>query len=108
MYTKTIINAVAANANLTTSAHEVQFRVMDNANLSCEVVMTGNGTTGVVKLQASDNGTTFYDVEDATVTLTAAGTFSFSMSNVLHKYYRLDYAKGDATTGTVTATLTFS
>lgn len=108
MYTKTMMDGVAANANLTTSAHEAQYRVMNNANLSCEVIMTGNGTTAVVKLQHSDNGTDFADTENATVTLTAAGRFEFSMSNVLHKHYRIDYNKGNATTGAVTTTLTFS
>lgn len=102
------MDAVAANANLTTSAHEVQYRVMNNANLSCEVTRTGDGTTGSVKLQASDNGTTFYDVDDATVTLVDNNPISFSLANAMKKYYRLDYAKGNATTGTVTATLTFS
>lgn len=108
MYQKTMIDGAAANANLTTSAHEVQYRVMNNANLSCEVTRTGDGTTGSVKLQASDNGTTFYDVDDASVTLDNNDTKSFSLANAMKKYYRLDYTKGNASTGIVTATLTLS
>lgn len=102
------MSAVAANADLTTSSHEVQYRLINNGNLSCEVTRTGNGTTGSVKLQASDNGTTFYDVDDATVTLVDTNPIAFSLANVMKKYYRLVYAKGNASTGTVTATLTLS
>lgn len=113
------MDAVAANANLTTSSTITEYpngenlakRPCEKGNLSVEVIMTGNGTTGVVKLQACDSGTAgdFKDVADATTgAMGAAGTYQFSMANAMKKYYRLVYAKGDATTGSITATLTFS
>jgi hypothetical protein len=119
MYKVTLMDAVLANANLTTSSTITEYPFGENGvkkpcekgNLSCEVIITGNGTTGSVKLQACDSGTAgdFQDVPDATTgAIGVAGTFQFSMANAMKKYYRLVYAKGDATTGIVTATLTFS
>lgn len=114
-----MMSAVDANANLTTDPTIMEYpyglngikKPCEKGNLSCEVIITGNGTTGSVKLQACDSGTAgdFQDVTDATTgPIGAAGTFQFSLNNVMKKYYRLVYAKGDATTGAVTSTLTFS
>lgn len=114
MYKITLLDAVAANANTTSTPTVLEYplgenmpkHVCDKGNISIEVVMTGNGTTGVVKLQSSDNGTTFNDVDNMSITLTAAGTYTIGMTNAMKKYYQLDYNKGNASTGAITATLT--
>lgn len=117
MYTVTMMDAVAANANLTTTATIYEYpyglngvkQTCDKGNVSLEVIATGtDGANGVVKIQQSDNGTTFSDVDSSYITITAAGTYPFTFSNAAKKYYRLDYAKGANTIGTITATLTFN
>lgn len=116
MYQVTLMDGVAANADLTTAATILEYPYGENGvkltctkgNLSMEVVSTSNGTTGVVKLQHSDNGTTFKDVDNGSIALTAAGTYTLLMTSVMKKYYIVVYTKGDGSTGIVTTTLTFS
>jgi hypothetical protein len=108
MYQKTIMDAVAANANLTSSSHEVQYRLMNNANAALEVISTGDGTTATIKLQHSDNGVTFTDAPDGSLALDSANTFTLLFGYVMKKYVRLVYDKGNNAAGAITATLTFS
>lgn len=117
MYTVTLMSAVDSNADLTTSSTIFEYPqglngcklVCEKGNLSVEVISTANGTTGTVKLQACDSGASgdFADVSDMSVSANS-GTVSCSMNFVMKKYYRLVYSKGNNTTGTITATLTFS
>lgn len=108
------INAATAATSTTGTAIVTPFSTMVRGNLAFVVTATGiDGTTGTVDLLHSADGTNFQKVDPTggttTITLTSATTFIITpITNIAMNYYRLDYAKGNNTTGTINATLTFS
>jgi len=112
MYQVTMQNAINANANNTSSSHEVQFPLMANANMKLTVVSTGNGTTATAKLLMSDDNVNFNYVQDSgsdyVLALSSASTFSGLLPSMMSKYIKVEYNKGDNTTGLISSTLTFS
>lgn len=119
MYTVTMMNSVVANANLTTSSTILEYpqgfngckHTCEKGNGSLEVIATGtNAADATVKLQHCDSGVSadFTDVENGSLSIIAAGAYTFVMTNVSKTYYRLVYEKGANTTGTIKSTLTFN
>lgn len=66
-----------------------------------------NAADSVLKLQASVDGTTFHDVPSATTTLVAAsGSGFYHVTDAYYHYFRLNYAHGTNTAGSITAKYT--
>lgn len=104
-----MLNAVPANADLTSN-----YLTMDDGVLigSIEVTTsaTFNGTTSTVTLQGSNDNVTFATVlqDDLTTSMAftlnaASSTYTWYLKAVLFKYYKIVYAKGDASAGSVSA-----
>lgn len=112
MYQVTTHNAVSAGASSTSSAHEIQYPLMANANMKIHAVSTGNGTTATLKVLMSDDNVNFDYVQDSgsdyVLALNSADTFSGLISSQMSKYIKIEYNKGDNATGLITIIVTFS
>jgi len=70
------------------------------------IVVTAAGidqADAVLKVQASIDGTIFVDVAGATVTIASAASFSIEVSSAMYKFFRVNYAEGTNSAGTITA-----
>lgn len=62
-----------------------------------------NHTDGTIKFQGSVDGVFYDDIGSPTTLSTASGHQSFSLIDEPYKYFRIVYAHGTNTTGTITA-----
>jgi len=72
---------------------------------SCQVSWAGLAGTGALKLQESNNGTTWDDIAGATISVTGAtghGTIRLA-NNIVTKFIKVNYAHGTVSAGTVSA-----
>lgn len=68
------------------------------ALISVHLTNSGDATTGVVKLQGSnDNGLTWVDILNATKNVTTAGTYGFQTADLAFKTARVNYVQAGGT-----------
>ncbi|MCC7514534.1 MAG: hypothetical protein IT212_07560 [Bacteroidia bacterium] len=109
-YYSTMLNGVAGDTTVTSGVSTIPNGVKIG---SIEIVTNSayNGTTGTATLQGSNDNSTFATVKqddnstDMEFTLATASTYTWYLKAVLFKYYRIAYAKGNASAGTVTANM---
>jgi hypothetical protein len=120
MYKVTMLNAVSAGSNVTSAATIFEYpnglngvkHVCEKGNMKLNVVSTGNGTTATCKILISEDGINYTYLQDSgsdyVLPLPSATTFYSVMPYMDSTYVKIDYLKGDNTTGEITATLTFN
>lgn len=97
-----LLTAQAAGADFNSSS----INILSYKGYFVSITWTGlNAADAVLKLQASNDGSTFHDVAGATVTLAATpGSHFFQVTDAYYKLFRLNFAHGTNTTGSVSAT----
>jgi hypothetical protein len=98
----------AASAGFDSSSIELGDNLSIN-NMSMHVIGTGlNTADSTVKLQSSNNNTDWVDVVDGSLTLTSSTSFYLIAGNVAMKYYRVVFANGTNSAGTIQVLLNFN
>jgi hypothetical protein len=73
--------------------------------VSAQALVTGGASpTGILKLQASNDGINYTDVPSATVSISADGSYLIPVVNVAYEFIRAVYSFTSGT-GTLTATI---
>lgn len=93
MKTSTLIATVTAASNATSIGYDLG----DLASYSIGVVISGSNIAGTIKLQCSNDNTTWVDVPSASTAITSSADEMFNISNAQYRYVRADWA---ATSGT--------
>ena len=100
----TILNAVAASSNQTSSG----VNILKYKGFCAFISWTGlDAADGAVKLQASIDDTTYSDITGTSTTMaTTPSSILLNITDAYYKYFRVVYTKNSVTTGTVTAKYT--
>lgn len=100
MKTVTLLQTVSSNPSATTGSYDIG----DLKDLSVQVVFTGSNVVGVFKLQASIDGTNYFDVPSSSQNITSSVGYLYSISNAGYRYIQgsWTYTSG---TGNITVTL---
>ena len=100
MKTAQLISAQDASANITSAPADLG----DLKDFSIQHVFSSGTLQGTLKLQSSNNGTSFIDVAGSSVAITAGDE---TMSNVIGGQYRYVRVSWTRTAGTGTLTSSF-
>lgn len=74
-------------ANTTLDSDKIDITNFNGCGIQAD--LTGAGSTGTIKVQASNNGTTWGDVSGATAVIAGAGTHFFNIGSMYHSFLRL-------------------
>lgn len=98
--TTTLLDAIPASANLTSSAVNIlSYKI-------CGVVVSWaslNHTDGTIQFQGSVDGSIYENIGSAVTLSSASGHQSFSLIDEPYQYMQIVYTHGTNTTGTITA-----
>lgn len=100
MKTVSLLAAVTAATDVTSGKYDIG----DLYNCSVQVVFTGSNVVGTLKLQASADGTNFFDIPSSSQSITSSVGYLYSISNAGWRYIRANWTYTSGT-GTIAVTL---
>lgn len=100
MKTSTLIATVSAAS----SVDSIGYDLGELAAFSIGVVISGSNIAGTVKLQCSNDNTTWVDVPNASTAITSSADEMFNISNAQYRYVRVVWTASSGT-GNITCYL---
>jgi hypothetical protein len=93
MKTSTLIATVSA----ATSVSSIGYDLGDLASFSVQGVFSGSNVAGTLKLQCSNDNTTWVDVPSASTSITSSADEVFNISNAQYRYVRASWTYSSGT-----------
>lgn len=89
-----------SDASVSTTSNNLDLG--DLKDVSIQVTFTGSDVVGTLKLEASNNGTDFVDVDSSSQSVTASGDHMWNIAVANYRWLRADWAYTSGT-GTIKA-----